>query len=85
MRDIHVFLSFANFYEGFIKGFSKIVRLFPSMLRTNSTTQLAKNLSLNIAEDAEIGISSNYAETVERSLSISKNLNRARINLNSDA
>ena len=43
MRDIPVFLRFANFYQCFIQGFSKIVKPLTSMLRT---TLSAENLSL---------------------------------------
>ena len=34
VRDIQVFLGFANFYQWFIQGFSKIVALLTSMLKT---------------------------------------------------
>ena len=33
VRDIQVFLGFANFYRCFIQGFSKIARPLTSMLR----------------------------------------------------
>ena len=34
VRDIHVFLGFANFYQRFIKSFSKIAAPLTSVLRT---------------------------------------------------
>ena len=34
IRDIQVFLGFANFYQRFIQGFSKIAAPFTSMLKT---------------------------------------------------
>lgn len=41
MKDIQVFLRFANFYQYFIQGFSKIIALFISMLKI--TKQLVVN------------------------------------------
>ncbi len=38
IRDIQVFLGFANFYRRFIKGFSKIAAPFTSMLRTTAAS-----------------------------------------------
>ena len=34
VRDIQVFIGFANFYQRFIQGFSKIATLLTSMLKT---------------------------------------------------
>ena len=79
MKDIQVFLGFANFYWRFIQSFSKIGRPLTAMLRT-SPTQSAKNLSLlvDIVEDAEVGADSGDRKdgTVKRSLR-SKNSNGA--------
>ena len=75
MRDIQVFLEFANFYWHFIQDFSKIAGPFTLMLRT---TRSAENSSLLMAEDAEVGsVGAGDCEdkTVKRSLLISKNLN----------
>ncbi len=45
VRDIQVFLGFANFYWQFIQGFSRLDALFISMLKTASIVGLAnKNL-----------------------------------------
>ena len=77
MRDIQVFLGFANFYWRFIQGFNKIARPLISMLRT---TRLAKNLLFSMAKDAEIGNVGDgncENEIVERSPLTSKNLNGA--------
>ena len=52
VRDIQVFLGFANFYQYFIQGFSKIAGPLSSILRT---TRLAENSSSLMAEDAEVG------------------------------
>ena len=77
VRDIQVFLGFANFYRRFIQGFSKIARLLILML---ITTRSAENSSLSMAEDAEVGgVDGGNCEdeTVERSPLTSKNLNGA--------
>ena len=52
MRDIQVFLGFANFYWHIIKGLSKIAWPFNSMLRTAWST---KNSLLSMAKDNEVG------------------------------
>ena len=75
VRDIQVFLGFANFYQRFIQGFSKIAGPLTSMLRT---TRSSKNLSSSMGEDAEVGRvggSDREDEKVERSPLTSKNLN----------
>ncbi len=41
VRDIQVFLRFANFYQRFIQGFSKLAALLTSMLKTASAVGLA--------------------------------------------
>ena len=79
MRDIQVFLGFANFYRHFIQSFSKIAGPLTSMLRTSSATRSSKNSlsSLDVAQVDEVGIGGGgdcEDETVGRSLS--KNLNR---------
>ncbi len=42
VRDIQVFLGFANFYRRFIQGFSRLAALFTSMLKTTSAAGPAK-------------------------------------------
>ena len=44
VRDIQVFLSFANFYQSFIQGFSKIAAPLTSMLKTTSSLANVKIL-----------------------------------------
>ena len=77
VRDIQVFLGFANFYWCFIQSFSKIAGPLTSILITTRSTE---NLSLLVAEDTEIGsIGSGDCEdeTVKRSPLTSKNSNGA--------
>ena len=81
MRDIQVFLSFANFYQHFIQSFSKIARPLTLMLKTSFTTQSGEYLLLlvDVTEDAEVNFvdgSDCEDKTVKRSLR-SKNSNRA--------
>ena len=89
MKDIQVFLSFANFHWYFIQSFSKITGPLSLMLQISSTIRSSKNslLSIDMAESDEFGIGSggDYKDgTVKRSTR-SKNLNRAIGYLTSDA
>ena len=43
IRDIQVFLSFANFYWQFIQGFSRIAAPFTSMLKTTNEPAPSRN------------------------------------------
>ena len=79
IRDIQVFLGFANFYQRFIQSLSKIARPLTLILRMSFITRLLKNLLLwiNVAEIDEIDVGGGDPknETVGRSLS--KNSNKA--------
>ena len=80
MRDIQVFLRFANFYWYFIQSFSRIARPLISILRTSPATQSSKNslLLIDMAEVNEIGVGDgddHEDKTIKRLLS--KNLNKA--------
>ena len=57
MHDIQVFLGFANFYQRFIQGFSKIVGSFTLMLKTTSSTSLSTILQLfiDMADKDKVG------------------------------
>ena len=79
IRDIQVFLGFANFYRRFIQSFSKIAGPLTSMLRMSFTTKSLKNLLLllDVAEVDEVGVGGDgdrKDETIGRSPS--KNSNR---------
>ncbi len=43
VRNIQVFLGFANFYRRFIQGFSRLAASLTSMLKTTSVVGLAEN------------------------------------------
>lgn len=84
MRDIQVFLGFANFYRRFIQSFSKIAGPLTLMLRTSFATRLSKNSlpSIDVAKVDKVGVDSGgdcEDETIGRSLS--KNLNGATVYL----
>ena len=53
MRDIQVFLGFANFYKYFIQSFSKIAAQFTSML-TISPRLIILQLSIDLSGNNEI-------------------------------
>ena len=67
VRDIQVFISFANFYRHFIKGFGRIAAPLTSMLKTTRSSELAPRG----AEDEVIGGSDRIDETM-RNLSKSR-------------
>ena len=86
VRNIQVFLSFANFYWYFIPSCSKIVKLLTLMLQTNGSSKNLPSL-MDMAEHNKFGIVDGIDDyenkTVERSTS--KNLNKAMSYLTSEA
>ena len=54
--DIHIFLGFANFYQLFIQGFSKIPTLLTSILKT---TRLLDSSALSKNDDSKSASSKN--------------------------
>ena len=55
MRNIQVFLGFANFYQRFIQGFSKIARPLTSMLKTLSLTGSSTiSQSIDVSDEDEV-------------------------------
>ena len=51
VRDIQVFLGFANFYCRFIQGFSRIAAPLTSMLRMSPTPTSATKKSMNLVDE----------------------------------
>lgn len=56
-----VLMRKANFYDIFIEGFSKIVMLFASMLKTNLSIDLLTRLSQIIIEYNRVDSNSSYS------------------------
>ena len=55
VHNIQVFLNFANFYQRFIQGLSKIAKPLTSMIKTSSPTGLSIILqSINVADKDEV-------------------------------
>ena len=55
VRDIQVFIGFANFYRRFIQGFSKIAAPLTSMLKTNSAANTQPQRSMVVDDEGVIG------------------------------
>lgn len=55
IRDIHIFLEFANFYNKFIKGFRQIIALLISMLRALSSPTANESIFTKDSIDKIIG------------------------------
>ena len=86
VKDIQVFLRFANFYQRFFHIFNKIAGPLTLILKT---TRSAKNLSSIMAENTEFSSVGSVGdckdEMVEKSPFTSKNSNRVIGNLTSNA
>ena len=87
MRNIQVFLDFANLYWYFIQSVSKIARPLILMLKTSSAPRLSKNLLslIDVAKVNEIGISGGNCKDKMIGKSLFKNLNRVTSYLTPDA
>ena len=55
VRDIQVFIGFANFYRRFIQGFSKIAAPLTSMLKTSSAANTQPQKSMVVDDEGVIG------------------------------
>ena len=69
VQDIQVFIRFANFYQRFIQGLSKVAALLTSMLKTIES--LGSALSVLGAED-EVAGGGGRADEMAKNLSKSK-------------
>ena len=83
MKDIQVFLDFANFYLCFIQGINKIAGPVIFMLRTSSTTRSFKNLLIliDVAKSVKVTIgggSDCENKTVRKSLLMPKNFDKTK-------
>ena len=55
VRDIQVFIGFANFYRRFIQRFSKIAAPLTSMLKTSPEATRSKSMEVMVDDEA-IGV-----------------------------
>ena len=65
VRDIQVFLSFANFYRKFIKNFSRIAALLTSMLRIKPSSSSPTSGSKETVNLTGIGVRSGGVRGVD--------------------
>ena len=78
IRDIKIFLGFANFYKCFIQVFSKMTKSLTFILKTSSKTRSAKNLPANMADNAKVGGGSgNCKDKIVKKSFLSKKSNKA--------
>ena len=71
IRDIQVFIDFANFYRRFIRGFSKIVAALTSMLKTTGSSEELAPKAFRAGNDEVVGGGSSRAD--ETVVNLSKN------------
>ncbi len=76
VKDIQVFLSFANFYRKFIKNFSRIATSLTSMLQTTDNNDLGAQAS-GYKEDQDITANATNADGDGSSGRSIKNLSAA--------
>ena len=68
VRDIQVFIDFANFYRRFIQGFSGIAAPFTSMLKTMGSSEESALKKFRVDDDEVVGGGGGRAnETVKNS------------------
>ena len=70
VRDIQVFLGFANFYWQFIQGFNKIAAPLTSMLKTTISSQVLATNEVLVAD--EVGGVEDGSESIEKCGKLSK-------------
>ena len=73
IRDIQIFIGFANFYRRFIRGFSRIAALLTSLLKTTESSELASK-AFRADDDEVVDGGGRANETV---MNLSKN-NKSR-------
>ena len=75
IRDIQVFLGFANFYRRFIQGFSKIAAPLTSMLKTTGSPDVSgPEVGNGDSEVIRFGVSGGGDELAKKSGKLSKGL-----------
>ena len=78
VRDIQVFLGFANFYWQFIQGFSLIAAPLTSMLKTTGSTWSAANLEETKSEIGGDSVVSNSMVDGSETINPAKGKNQAK-------
>ena len=77
VQDIQVFIGFANFYQRFIEGFSRVVAPLTLMLKT--TESFGSAPSVLKAEDGVVGGGGDRADETAKNLSKVRNLSKSKI------
>ena len=72
VRDIQVFISFANFYRRFIRGFSRIAVLFTSMLKIIESSEKSAPRAFRTDNDEAVGGGGSRANEMVMDLSKNK-------------
>ena len=67
VRDIQLFLEFANVYYCFIQGFSKIARLFILMLKIGSPSPFENFLNKIVVDNDMVGKSNDSGQILAKS------------------
>ena len=64
IRDIQVFIGFANFYQRFIQGFSRIVALLTFLLKTIGSSEKSTSKAFRADDDKIVGVGGRANKTV---------------------
>ena len=73
VRDIQVFIGFANFYRRFIQGFSRIAAPLTSMLKTTGSSEESAPRAFRAGNDEVVGGGGGRADETVVDSSTSKN------------
>ena len=65
VRDIQVFIGFANFYRRFIRGFSRIAAPLTSLLKTTGSSDESAPKAFRADGDEVVGVGGRVNKTVE--------------------
>ena len=67
VKDNQVFIGFANFYQRFIRGFSRIAALLTSILKTTGSSEESAPRAFRTGNDEVVGSGNRADETVVNS------------------
>ena len=73
VREIQMFIGFANFYRRFIRGFSRIAASLTSMLKTTGSSEESAPRAFKAGNDEVVGGGSGRADETVVNSSTSKN------------